>query len=88
MKTKEKKLTGYLVYAWVPVNVKVKASSVEAAQELALNALTAHRLRELDTDDSRPIYLDDGIPCKLDDQPPAALDADGTREYARTEASK
>lgn len=85
MSTRANKLKAYLVYAWVPVNVKVKASSIESAQKLALNALTSHGLDGLTPDDSLPIYLDDGIPCKLDKQNPALLDNDKHREYARTE---
>lgn len=82
----KKRLKPYMVYVWIPVNVKVKASSVEMAESLALNAMTAHGLRELDTDDARPIYMDDGVPAKLDKQKPALLEADKHREYARIES--
>lgn len=86
MKTKTPEILPYIVYIWVPVNVKVKASSAEAAQEYALNALTSYGLQDLDTDDSRGIYLDDGCPSKLDERGPELLDADCHREYAREES--
>ncbi len=88
MKTKTKKtLAGYVVYAWVPVNVKVKASSVDKAQELALTALNRTRPLTLETDDdSLPIYIDGGVPCKLDDKSgPQELEIDEGREYATEE---
>lgn len=82
-----KKLQGYMVYAWAPVNIKVLASSAEKAEKLALAALNRTRPLTLETDDdSLPIYLDGGVSCKLDTKTgPQELETDTDREYANEE---
>lgn len=83
----KKQTRGYMVYAWIPVNVKVKASSVEKAEELALAALNRTSPLELATDDdSQAMYIDGGVPCKIDEKNgPQALETNAHREYANEE---
>lgn len=78
------RLRSFMVYAYVPVNVKVRASSAERAGKLALKALNDTRPLDLQSeDDGVPIYIDEGISAKLDPEVrPAVLEGDKHREHA------
>lgn len=68
MNTKKKeRVYPYMVYALVPVNVRVLAPSKAAARARALEALDTTRPLDLSTeDDSKAMYIDEGSPATLD----------------------
>lgn len=71
--TKTPKKRPYMVYALVPVNVRVLAHSKKAAQALALEALNTTRPLEVSSDDNatyQAMYIDDGAPARMDESQP------------------
>ena len=66
---KKKPSSGWMVYALVPVNVRVVAKSKRGAERLALRALNRTSPLELSSDDNatyQGMYIDDGVPAVLD----------------------
>lgn len=61
----------YMVYALVPVNVRVLARSKKAAQALALESLNRSRPLDLSSDDNatyQAMYIDGDAPATIDAQ--------------------
>lgn len=66
---KKKRAYAYMVYAVVPVNVRVLARSKKGAARLALRALNRTSPLDLSSDDNatyQGMYIDGGAPATLD----------------------
>jgi len=68
----------WMVYAYVPVNVRVKAPTAKKAEKLALSALNYTRPLDLSTDDDGvAMHIDDSTASKLESEVKTAeLDKD------------
>lgn len=67
---KPRRVYAYMVYALVPVNVRVLARSKRGAERMGLRALNRTRPLELSSDDNatyQAMYIDDGAPAGIDE---------------------
>lgn len=65
----------YVVYAWLPVNVRVRARSEKEARQLAIDALSGPGFAfDLSEEDNGGLWLDTGVRARVDKEGPVLSD--------------